>query len=171
MVSKRCACCGSSTTGKKSMKKGGGPDWYRYGNRLDDLWQCRKCYNKENKRTETGGLVRAWQSALKGTAWKKLTNKQHNVRRAVERRTLNPSMRRYTPMTFAAPKRCAECGSYNTNKNLKGAANWYRLEVPVGPIGYLDNNCYRKRARRLKREAKGLRLFTSRKGETHSETE
>jgi hypothetical protein len=145
----RCAVCHSRTTYKRN-DRGGRLEWYKFG---EDSVQCARCYNKQFKTPpKTGGLLRAWQRALKASM-------------------LFPKPRkpRKPPKPPEAPKRCAECGSYNTSKNLKGAPNWYRLEVPMGPIGYLDNNCYRRRERRLKREAKGLRLLISRKGETHSE--
>lgn len=94
--------------------------------------------------------------------------KEYNALRRAERRLVNPSMHFYEPPS-QGPKRCAEYGGTTTSKNLKGAENWYRLEVPVGPVGYLDNNCYRRRGRRLKREAKGQKLLISQKGETYSE--
>jgi hypothetical protein len=126
--------------------------------RWGDLWQCRRCYGNQNKRPgETGGLLRAWRKALNGVVVDlesyeqggRLWMDKKNALKRAKRRALKESMRRYVAPT-QAPKRFAECGSTTTSK---GADNWYRLEVPIGPIGYLDNNCYRKRRRRLKAEA------------------
>jgi hypothetical protein len=155
---KRCAVCHSTTT----YKRDGVPEWYRSGDAGEV--QCNRCYNKQNRRpSETAGLLRAWQKVLKASLmFPKNVGEQgkrprRNALRAAKRRVLNESMRRYAPKTLEAPKRCAECGSTTTSKNVKGKDNWYRLEVPIGPIGYLDNNCYRKRCRRINNQRPGVR--------------
>ena len=125
----------------------------------------------------TAGLVRPWQKALKRVVLYPEISKMHdrvrrdekNALKRAKRRALNVSIPTYIPRHLQEVKYCVDCGSTTTSKNIKGNPNWYRIEVPIGPIGYLDNNCFRKRVRRLKREAKGLPVLVSRKGETDSE--
>jgi HNH endonuclease len=178
----QCAVCHSTTTKKRSKKKGGDPDWYRLrtgkGGHIKpgDQLQCDHCYHEQNRAKRkkiqieaAGGPESYEQAERRRTARKRLSRDEYNALRRARRRALNESIPRYVPRHLQAPKQCADCGSTTTSKNLKGNDNWYRLEVPIGPIGYLDNNCYRRRERRLKREAKGLPMLVSRKGETHSE--
>jgi hypothetical protein len=108
--------------------------------------------NLGRKPSEDSRLVKPWQTALKAS--KIFPRRSTAAERRMQRRLVNPSMHFYLAPP-EAPKHCVECLGTTTSKNLKGAENWYRLEVPIGPVGYLDNNCYRKRERRVKREAKG----------------
>lgn len=175
----QCAICHSRTTGNKKGK----PRWYKYptGDRETGLSLCSSCYSENyhisNPRPSTAGLVRPWQKALKGVVLYPEISKMHdrvrrdekNALKRAKRRALNVSIPTYIPRHLQEVKYCVDCGSTTTSKNIKGNPNWYRIEVPIGPIGYLDNNCFRKRVRRLKREAKGLPVLVSRKGETDSE--
>jgi hypothetical protein len=151
---KHCVLCHSTTTriryrnGYRYPK----PLWYEFGSAGDV--QCDKCYDKQHESSRTyRGLAGAWKKELKASNMFPAIRRPTAAERRAKRRVLNPSMHFYVA-PFEAPKRCGECGKTTTSKNTKGKDNWYRLEVPIGPVGYLDNNCYRKRERRVKREAK-----------------
>jgi hypothetical protein len=151
----RCTICGSTTSGKKSKARGESPDWYRLNplsknsKRQSDIKegeqaQCYRCYH-EKFYVPSGGLIKAWQKALKDS----FPKRSNAAYKRVWRRAKNPSMKPFIAAR-ETPKQCLDCGGTTTGKNSKGHPNWYKLVVPNRPVGYLDSKCYMRRRRNLK---------------------
>ena len=171
---------------REEREKRGGPDWYRLRKgkgayiKPGEQVQCSRCYNRQSKGVvgEYAGLL-TWRKALKGILHHpeiskvddRIRKDKQNARDRTKRRVLKESTPKYLLQKLKGPKHCVDCGSTKSggHKNRPPSYDWYTLKVPIGPTGYLDWNCYRKRRRRLKREAQGLPTAIDRKRENQSE--
>lgn len=140
---RQCARCGSKTTRRRSKNRGGGPDWCRWGDPGDDLWQCTRCYRYKGPGAPPP--KRKKLSEAEKMARKKLSRDKYNVLRRLRRS--RQSMREPPK----PPKRCIECGSYRTRKNFRGDPNWYNVgERETAGRLYHCNNCNTRMVRHAK---------------------